>query len=265
MGLFSNKDKPCPMCGGATPRLLAKKINGQPICGKCNDEILADDERVDGWTLDDLRAHLAARQENQKLLENFTPTRTVEYEYEAVVDDANQLFYIKQWSVDNPPVFRFSEISGFTVEMGYHTVESWSVGMARVPFQPRATGGVLGGLAALAEVFDDDKDSKFENIKVTLKVNTPYLSEYELCDLSVSGSGQAAFANDMAREMAKVNTICNFIVSIAGGTAPAPGAAAAAPTVDRTADDIRKFKELLDAGVITPEEFDAKKKQLLGI
>ena len=41
MGLFSNKDKPCPICGGATPRLLAKKINGQPICGKCNDEILA--------------------------------------------------------------------------------------------------------------------------------------------------------------------------------------------------------------------------------
>lgn len=30
-------------------------------------------------------------------------------------------------------------------------------------------------------------------------------------------------------------------------------------------DDIAKFKELLDAGVITQEEFDAKKKQLLGL
>jgi len=32
-----------------------------------------------------------------------------------------------------------------------------------------------------------------------------------------------------------------------------------------TADEILKFKQLLDAGVITQEEFDAKKKQLLGL
>ncbi|MFD1863043.1 PH domain-containing protein [Planococcus chinensis] len=31
------------------------------------------------------------------------------------------------------------------------------------------------------------------------------------------------------------------------------------------ADEIVKFKGLLDAGIITPEEFDAKKKQLLGL
>lgn len=32
-----------------------------------------------------------------------------------------------------------------------------------------------------------------------------------------------------------------------------------------SADEIRKFKELLDSGIITQEEFDAKKKQLLGL
>ena len=31
------------------------------------------------------------------------------------------------------------------------------------------------------------------------------------------------------------------------------------------ADEIKKFKELLDSGVISQEEFDAKKKQLLGL
>lgn len=31
------------------------------------------------------------------------------------------------------------------------------------------------------------------------------------------------------------------------------------------ADELKKFKELLDDGIITQEEFDAKKKQLLGI
>ena len=31
------------------------------------------------------------------------------------------------------------------------------------------------------------------------------------------------------------------------------------------ADELKKFKELLDSGVISQEEFDAKKKQLLGL
>lgn len=32
-----------------------------------------------------------------------------------------------------------------------------------------------------------------------------------------------------------------------------------------SADELKKFKELLDSGAITQEEFDAKKKQLLGL
>ena len=31
------------------------------------------------------------------------------------------------------------------------------------------------------------------------------------------------------------------------------------------ADEVKKYKELLDSGIITQEEFDAKKKQLLGL
>lgn len=36
-------------------------------------------------------------------------------------------------------------------------------------------------------------------------------------------------------------------------------------TTVSAADELKKFKELLDMGVITQEEFDAKKKQLLGL
>ena len=37
-----------------------------------------------------------------------------------------------------------------------------------------------------------------------------------------------------------------------------------APVTDE-ADQLKKYKDLLDAGAITQEEFDAKKKQLLGL
>ncbi|MBP1581139.1 MAG: SHOCT domain-containing protein, partial [Oscillospiraceae bacterium] len=36
-------------------------------------------------------------------------------------------------------------------------------------------------------------------------------------------------------------------------------------TSPSTADELKKFKELFDLGIITQEEFDAKKKQLLGL
>lgn len=43
-----------------------------------------------------------------------------------------------------------------------------------------------------------------------------------------------------------------------------PVVVAAAPAAS-AADEIKKFKDLLEAGAITQEEFDAKKKQLLGL
>jgi hypothetical protein len=46
--------------------------------------------------------------------------------------------------------------------------------------------------------------------------------------------------------------------------APAPAAAAAGGTDDITAQ-LTQLKALVDQGILTQEEFDAKKKQLLGI
>lgn len=40
---------------------------------------------------------------------------------------------------------------------------------------------------------------------------------------------------------------------------------APAPPVGAVADEIRKLKELLDQGILTADEFSAKKRQLLGI
>ena len=40
---------------------------------------------------------------------------------------------------------------------------------------------------------------------------------------------------------------------------------AVTPQISDEADQLKKYKDLLDSGVITQEEFDAKKKQLLGL
>lgn len=49
------------------------------------------------------------------------------------------------------------------------------------------------------------------------------------------------------------------------GSGEAANGAAGAGAVPNAAEQIKQFKELLDAGAITEEEYAAKKKQLLGI
>ena len=45
----------------------------------------------------------------------------------------------------------------------------------------------------------------------------------------------------------------------------APEVVVVANPQSTSADELKKYKELLDTGVISQEEFDAKKKQLLGL
>ena len=47
--------------------------------------------------------------------------------------------------------------------------------------------------------------------------------------------------------------------------APAPTIETGSTSKSIAIEEIKQFKELLDAGIITQEEFDAKKKQLLGL
>ena len=56
-------------------------------------------------------------------------------------------------------------------------------------------------------------------------------------------------------------------IAVAGDvkTAPTREPHTADSTVLGTAEELKNYKELLDSGVITQEEFDAKKKQLLGL
>lgn len=60
----------------------------------------------------------------------------------------------------------------------------------------------------------------------------------------------------------KMNSIVSPDVEQA---APAQAAPHRAATALGTAEELKTYKELLDTGVITQEEFDAKKKQLLGL
>ena len=73
------------------------------------------------------------------------------------------------------------------------------------------------------------------------------------------GAPTIGLAKKKAAEMEKVNDYIQERIA----AAKRPTAAAVAPLSG--ADEIMKYKQLLEAGIISQEEFEAKKKQLLGL
>lgn len=71
MGLFTNKNNPCAICGGPTRRLFPTTVEDQPICGSCKDKIDLPDDNFYGMSLADVRQYIAFYDENKSLHNDF--------------------------------------------------------------------------------------------------------------------------------------------------------------------------------------------------
>ncbi|MBQ8796637.1 MAG: SHOCT domain-containing protein [Oscillospiraceae bacterium] len=82
-----------------------------------------------------------------------------------------------------------------------------------------------------------------------------------------TASGRIAFSHIKNRN--EIHQIVSKLL-VERQTQPTPSVTTSVPTAAPTpatsnADELKKYKELFDMGVISQEEFDAKKKQLLGL
>lgn len=84
-------------------------------------------------------------------------------------------------------------------------------------------------------------------------------------DVTVYASGNTIVFSVDAADAEKLRTLI-MEQMLGGSSSPAPAAPAtpAAPSGDALIEQIRKLGELRDAGVLTPEEFESKKADLLG-
>lgn len=123
-----------------------------------------------------------------------------------------------------------------------------------------------------------DPPKPVESYYVELTIDHPYFSHFDckvhgpsfgvfepeldtfLREHQETSNRLAAFAKNL---MQLINPSAPTVKAGAQAAAPAP-AAPAAPAVD-TVTELQRYKALLDSGVITEEEFTAKKRQLLGI
>lgn len=300
MGLFSKKP-PCPICGGKISWLLPAKIEGEYICDTCHNKIDMETDKEIHLTMQEFREYLAFYDQNQLLKEKFVVSERIDFglwDTKIIFDYENKLFCISK----NPDktVFEGAQLKSFTIkEDNTPLYEGSADGIRRyasaVPERAMALAPQISQylmnqqLVKAVEKLNSDKNQTttrqyfdvpepFKSFNVELHFNHPYWSVIK-CDMdgprfSNDRPDVNDYINSYRRNIEELEKLVNALKTVAFsdaadqsiglGTTAQPVHTNAAPPTDAI-EEIKKFKALMEEGVITRDEFDAKKKQLLGI
>lgn len=264
-GIFSNKKKPCPICGKGTPRLLATKIAEEtPLCSDCGKKISMTEAKVLQLSVEELKEHLAMREENAKCLQEiFRPNKSIDFTWSYLnIDEENHLFTLPIYEcgdIKNPPVFRFDELMGYELVDKHGLIESCFRGEAA----PQLTQAAFDPI-----ILDSDRKRSAKGrrlninrkIKLNLFLSNPYWDKVE-ADAGDVVAMEYSFQEEYIELLEQLRPITAALAEIMG----IDGIAVEQIDPDAIAEEIKKFQELLDGGIITEEEFNDKKKELLGI
>ena len=163
MGLFDKKY--CDICGEKIGLLGNRKLADGNLCRNCAKKLspFMTDRRES--TIDEIRQHLAYREENKKKLPDFHPTKTIGNGTKVYIDEPDRTFIVtseRNWEDSNPDVISFSQVLRCDTEVQEHRSEETyndKDGNNRSYSPPRY-------------------NYRYE-FRVKIEVNSPYFSEIE--------------------------------------------------------------------------------------
>jgi len=135
------------------------------------------------------------------------------------------------------------------------------------------TGGILSSTANIySGGGTGEKRINFSDIS-TIQFKEPSASLVGFIQFSYAGSSEKRGGilnaiddeNAIPVSLQNVDIARNIVEYIEGKREEIKLNRANSSSVPSSADELKKYKDLLDDGIITQEEFDAKKKQLLGL
>ncbi len=264
MGLFS-KEK-CILCGTEVGPLVRTKMNdGNFLCNNC----VAKTKLSDGYNIDTLKSssldEIKKRiefvdndlKENSERISAFIPT----YKVDAYVwfDDNHKWFVFPKTSfttkIDNCYVFKYEDVLDFEVLEDGTSITKGGLGKALV-------GGAIFGLAG-AIVGGTSKKTKQMCNKLQIKITTRNLDKPIIyLTLINSETKKNGFIYKQASKCVQ-EILSKFQIVIDQIEQTQNESLNSRANNFSAADEVKKYKDLLDMGAITKEEFDMKKKELL--
>lgn len=296
MALFGKKP-PCPICGGKISWFLPTKIEGEYICDECADKLDVEDDVRAGMTMQGFKEYLNFYEQNKALRSDFQVSDSVDVGADMIFDMAHRFFCLSD--KPNKTVFEGSALKSFRIsEDNFTLFEGSDKGLVRhastVPERVTAMAPQIQMMIQTQRMNEqmerlrneDDEQTHyhpsmdipepFKKFNVELQLEHPYWHNFR-CNLYGPTFNNTFpdlndYLEEYQRSAAEMDKLAQLLMLVAfpeagkvNETASAPACAGLAPSGDHAVDEIKKFKELLDAGILTQEEFNAKKKQLLGI
>ncbi len=254
--------KTCPVCGEAVTGLLKVKIKDKiPLCQNCSRKINMDGVMIPHQSVQNIKDHIAYRDNNLRLFKNFAISREQKAGNLLIrVDDSQMLWYCDMKNATNPPLFQFGEIVDYELTENGETVIKGGLGTAV------AGGLLLGRVGAIVGGITGKKHSKtvVKSMKLRISLSNQYINQI-LIEFIPFGSSCKSGNFIYNTYKSEANRVVSLLDSISGRAAQNSHAQATTPSTSDGADEILKFKALLDSGIITQEEYEAKKKQILNL
>ena len=200
------------------------------------------------------------------VFKNFSTTREIKCSYALFREDANmkKWYYCiihngKELGSKNPTLFNYEDIVDYELTIDDEQVAKGGLGSA-------VAGGVMfGGVGAIvgSNVGKKTTNSIIKSMQIRISLNHP--CETQIIIAFETKGGIKAGGYDYNKFKAEADNTFSFLDSLCAKAKAAASATPSQPSAASSADEILKFKNLLDSGIISQEEFDAKKKQLLGL
>lgn len=259
MGLFTKKI--CPICGNEAKGLASVKISdNQKLCANCAVKMDMEFSMIQFQTVDDIKEHLKEREANQIEYNKFKPTNEKKALGILFREDANmkKWFFSYEKNPTNPTLFSYDQIVDYELTENGESISKGGLGSA-------VAGGILfGGVGAVVGGITGKKKVTTEIKNMTLRVSLNHKYKNQLI-MNLIPLGTSVKSNSMSYNLYKhqANDIISFLdglckkASISQTITPSQQVS--------SADEIMKYKDLLDKGIITQEEFELKKKQILSL
>lgn len=262
MGFFSLKAI-CAVCNKEVGLNRFQIANKEWVCAECFKKCgfkLTNMPPIRKMTVADIKEAMNVHAAKLEELNSFTPTKKIGGYIEF---DDNQMKWLVPdgfWGgKKNPKIYNYSDIVDFELLEDGESITKGGLGRA-------IAGEVLfGGIGAVVGGVTGSKKTKSvcTSLKIKITVNDIENPVVYVTFLSTENKKDGILyktAYKSAQECLSVlQLICNKQEE-----AENDNNANTTNTVS-SADEILKYKGLLDSGIITQEEFDAKKKQLLGL
>lgn len=262
MGIFKTEN--CPICGAPTGAMSksSAKYAGVYVCQDCAKKLAANKIqliKLKKYPLEELQEIVGAENKKQEVHQEAVATFAATKKIGNFIhfDDVNKKIAIPKTSftgkIRDLQIFDYSSVVEYELLEDGNSIEKGGVGRALVG------GALFGGVGALVGASTGHRHkatcSKLQ-IKITLNdMQTPTVYVNFIQAETKKDGALYKMIFPMAQEALSVLSI--ITQSEKSENSP--------HDKESAADEILKFKKLLDEGIITQEEFDLKKKQLLGL